>query len=649
MQIVSIEIRDLRNIQNLQLDDLPRLVVLAGQNGSGKSTILEAIKIWKTLATGYYSQPQPYNQLFEAIRTGADEAVISIALNLTAQEISDVNSLPPQPQMGGHALATAVYGATIRIRRDVNVQYLEPFRDYPMVPALRYPDRSGFPNAPIFDYYGPYRMLESGAYSGFNRQLLGREVEEQSRLGPPGRLSKRDLRHFLFDIDQRLIDRITERVEQYKSSKTGGNFDLASEPDDFAELRSLLHDVLPDLSFSRVSRPSGSSGVVADFLFTVRDGKEVTVDQLSAGEKEVLALFFELFRTDPRNSIIMIDEPELHLNASIEARVLPYLARRFIDERNDQIFLATHSTGILSVTPDSSLYKIAKPDGAGSNQGSQIGSSPKRAALLRDLVGNLGVFTTAERFVFVEGESTVKSIDKRVLELLFPGLRADTVFIPAGSNSSVQSIARKVQQILSEEVPFGKFYALRDRDRLSVGEVSALEKAHRLRVLTRCMIENFLLDEVVWAHTLGALGRPHSVSDILESRRRVAEGMVSSEISSRLDHHYRSTLNQHDFRDVPSSPTEDKLRRLISATAAALAAYPNLKKELEASVIAELDGDGYLVSFDGKRLIELLKDDLEIKMPMQELLPLLAATASQMNRVPADLRRTITELLEVAP
>jgi AAA15 family ATPase/GTPase len=53
MKIENIEIKNFRGIKAATLPDLKNMVVIAGQNGSGKSCVLDAIRLLKSVYGGY--------------------------------------------------------------------------------------------------------------------------------------------------------------------------------------------------------------------------------------------------------------------------------------------------------------------------------------------------------------------------------------------------------------------------------------------------------------------------------------------------------------------------------------------------------------------------------------------------------------------
>ena len=84
----------------------------------------------------------------------------------------------------------------------------------------------------------------------------------------------------------------------------------------------------------------------ADVIFKADDGgNEISIDGLSSGEKEIISTLFMIWHyTRDSPSIVLIDEPELHLNAQWH--------RRFINDLtniapHNQYVIATHSEYIM--------------------------------------------------------------------------------------------------------------------------------------------------------------------------------------------------------------------------------------------------------------------------------------------------------------
>jgi predicted ATPase len=79
----------------------------------------------------------------------------------------------------------------------------------------------------------------------------------------------------------------------------------------------------------------------------VSKGQEHGLDRLSSGEKNLVQLFLRIGAHCTRNSIILIDEPEIHLHPNWQKRLMKQL-REFAQENPGiTIILATHSIEML--------------------------------------------------------------------------------------------------------------------------------------------------------------------------------------------------------------------------------------------------------------------------------------------------------------
>ena len=90
-------------------------------------------------------------------------------------------------------------------------------------------------------------------------------------------------------------------------------------------------------------------------------GEKISIDDLSTGEKELLSKIFYLYISDIKNSIILIDEPEISLHPSWQNRIVK-IYKNFAKQNNNQIIIATHSPQIVASTPNESLRILVKED-----------------------------------------------------------------------------------------------------------------------------------------------------------------------------------------------------------------------------------------------------------------------------------------------
>ncbi|SUY48136.1 ATP-dependent OLD family endonuclease [Clostridium putrefaciens] len=102
---------------------------------------------------------------------------------------------------------------------------------------------------------------------------------------------------------------------------------------------------------------------VKDFepLFKIKDtGETHSVDELSAGEKQIFFRGGSLLQMNLNNSIILIDEPELSLHPEWQQKILGFY--KGIGEDN-QIIIATHSPHIVSSCKKEEVIVLGRCDG----------------------------------------------------------------------------------------------------------------------------------------------------------------------------------------------------------------------------------------------------------------------------------------------
>ena len=100
MRIESVEIENFKVLRHLRLDDIPDLIVIAGPNGSGKTSLFEAIRVFKEAIATYSLQYQGavyINQLLQqvgpVVRAGEPTASITLSIRVSEAERQAI-SLP---------------------------------------------------------------------------------------------------------------------------------------------------------------------------------------------------------------------------------------------------------------------------------------------------------------------------------------------------------------------------------------------------------------------------------------------------------------------------------------------------------------------------------------------------------------------------
>ena len=260
-------------------------------------------------------------------------------------------------------------------------------------------------------------------------------------------------------------------------------------------------------------------GIVEDgrgTLYFARGDQEKSFefDLLSSGEKEVVDLLLDLYlRQDAYDdTVFLIDEPELHLNTSIQRKLLHEIDR--LVGKDCQVWVATHSIGLLRALQDELEGDCQVID---FGKARDLGSEPCRLGPMPKTRGNWkSVFETAiddlaglicpQRLVYCEGKAESRSgeeqgLDANVYNTVFGETHGDTLFVSSGGNTEPAQASELGISILSKVFAEVEILVLVDRDFASGTTTSQTDRETYLannppnhRVLVRWEIENYLYD-----------------------------------------------------------------------------------------------------------------------------------------------------------
>lgn len=112
----------------------------------------------------------------------------------------------------------------------------------------------------------------------------------------------------------------------------------------YREIQALIDTVFADFHLQVRFK-----GIDADkhLVFLNQNAEEFGVDDLSDGEKQVLAKVLPLFFADMKGRVVLMDEPESSLHPAWQSYLLPVL-RRCVELQECQFILTTHSPQIIA-------------------------------------------------------------------------------------------------------------------------------------------------------------------------------------------------------------------------------------------------------------------------------------------------------------
>lgn len=281
------------------------------------------------------------------------------------------------------------------------------------------------------------------------------------------------------------------------------------------ELNSSIKACL-DLEIASVGNVEANQGTI---YFKKADHKnEFEFNVLSSGEKEVIDILLDLYlrKIDYNDSIFLIDEPELHINTSIQSNLLAEIDKLVGD--SCQIWLTTHSIGFLRALQTN--MKTSCQIIQFKNE-YQLASKPyvltpmkANAAGWRDLfsvaLDDLAALVSPRTIIYCEGRDrpgsggAERGMDARAFNAIFGESHPEALFVSSGGNTELDQRSAIAIAILGKIFPSVEILVLKDRDMASGKGTTESDRLIYLnnnpnnhRVMKRYEIENYLYDRDV--------------------------------------------------------------------------------------------------------------------------------------------------------
>lgn len=576
MKIDKILIQNFRGIQQLEASDLGDTIIIAGQNGSGKSCIFDAIRLLKSTYGGY--QQNEWQQFFGEFaiqlhggskhlkglfNDPTKNAIIECTFRLRDAEKAYITSnvkdlleeaiwqmlLPEAFQWGGYQ--KALFANQFRERQpEVNARVA---KELPLLQKELAAEKIigrieispngqvGIANSQlltvIFSNYKP-RQIGVIDFHGAQRHY-GRENVSGINLSLD-QANQQYSQHTLYNYNNKYANVKSEMAgnfvkellaEKSLGEKASGNTSLSDT------LKELFESFFPDKKFlGPKPTPDGSLA----FPVITQNGTEHDLDELSSGEKEILYGYLRIRSSAPRDSIILLDEPELHLNPRL-IRGLPEFYRKHLGEAlQNQLWLVTHSDALIREAVGKPGFNVFHMIPCGSQNPASSQLKPLTVnedieIVIADLVGDLAAYRPGGKAIIFEGGGD-SDFDKTIVGSLFRNeLRG--INLLSGTN---KIRVRALHEILDRAYKNGdmptKFYALTDKD--TDNELTEAINRYSWDVYH---IENYLLDSELISETVNSLTLTETmdkskVDDLLsKSARQVLPGMLIHQMKAYVN------------------------------------------------------------------------------------------------------------------
>lgn len=292
--------------------------------------------------------------------------------------------------------------------------------------------------------------------------------------------------------------------------------------DAFEGYRSSIEQVLPHLHFRGVVHRKRT--IVFDSA-----GLELEFKQLSGGEREIAFIVGQIERFRLRQGLLLIDEPELHLNPELVRRWVAYLRDTVED---GQVWIATHSMEAVEAAGPASTYILDRnPKTRKVSLAASFADRPI-FGLLSAAVGSPAFSLVDRRFVFIEGDRQGVERDRYFNLLETTGGTENLRFMEAGSCSEV---VRKLEasKLLAEESDEQLHVGgIIDRDWRTEEEIRELQE-QGLFVLPVHEVENLYLFPDALDPVLKSLDRPEDAHEVVRGGSDPTAGRWILEAAAR--------------------------------------------------------------------------------------------------------------------
>jgi energy-coupling factor transporter ATP-binding protein EcfA2 len=600
MFIQEVTIHEFRNLKYVHLGPFgapPKksdIVVLAGANGGGKSSVLEVLSYAFSNAFGMgYGNRRPMPNRF---RFDVSIGLSSEELLLIQKYLDENNNYQYQRDALEQLVQKRGYVRTFR-QNVTDAQQALPVYDrcHGMVQHIL---RQHLKRPMGFSLKAD-RFYPPEGFQWQDRLFAHEQMATREHVWSMGFAASENQYRDMYDYLVQLRYHYFQSLGEYHDALERGEATTKQKPvDPIAPYEALLGHLLPGYTFGRKKERVPSN------LFVQLPNKEViTFHELSSGEKEVFFLLSFFIRHGVEHSVIVIDEPELHLH--------PELARRLVRlmlgvKPGNQIWLATHNGEIIDEAGRDKTYYI----GRGEDKSEVVpgAEEPSAALQLRSLFGVSGYIGVARNMVFLEGEGA--SADRKAFGWLFGEKAGSVKLIPAGGVDNHLRINAAVLAILESTFGVCQFYLIRDRDYLTpeMADAYAARSRGRLHVLARNQIENYLLDaELIRRVLLEQYDRALTAGEVRDRLRSIARALSGEVLRDMTAFRLNIIFRPQDFslgRFFEKTPVLDACHARISEK---LAAFD--KRVLE--TVDEVRRATDLAAAGAGALIDGFKDEVE--------------------------------------
>ncbi len=347
MKIQNLHLRNFKRFDNLELNFQDTetglaqdLIVLVGQNGSGKSTVLQAIAAILGTATNRLSTPNelkwPGFDLQLANQTWAKSITIELDIEFSQAEIKATYDYFTQTEWG------KIPGKVPPASSSVVKIWYNPDQNY--IDARNLAERCQFYGRSYAQMLFRHKPEGTNLFKRVGDVFWYTEDRTTNSLMPiesNGQVINYDMNILRRRMSDLFI--FHERVRRSEYTLRSGQRDL------FADIEQAYQTIFPGSRFEGPVPRTEMEDVLAEPWFYLSNGKhQYELAEMSGGERAIFPMIFDFANWTINNSVILIDELELHLHPPLQQGLLKALRSL---GTNNQFIITTHSDAIADIVP----------------------------------------------------------------------------------------------------------------------------------------------------------------------------------------------------------------------------------------------------------------------------------------------------------
>ena len=450
-----------KSIDTLHWDNVPMFVVLSGENGSGKSQLLELLArhITQTVDPATRRPPGMAVDISGQPLNPSDVAYLPSRQDNPSTMIANIQALHSER---GNVFAQLGQDISYDVRQTRKRSRIEQRLGVPLHLAQASPE------------------LASKIFSKYEYMVEDLDIMYSAAV-------------VFFAYKLQLLDLLAKDKTRLEAEE-----EIGTPPWE------TLNKALKSAGF-RYEIPSPmETSITEDYnikFIDISNGVSISIADLSSGEQMILRILAMLFASETYNvfpKLLLLDEPDAHLHPSLSYQFMDILQKIFVDRYNIRVIMTTHSPSTVALAPEGSIYVMSRDQ-------PRITKARSKLSVIGLLTAGLVLVSRTTRFVFVEDEDDALfyGMIKEVLSdyssrkdkmALAPA--PSIVFLSAsigtgkaktsGGESKVRAWIEKFDLSLLDTI----FLGLVDRD-------FGASPPNRVFVIGRYSLENYLLDPIV--------------------------------------------------------------------------------------------------------------------------------------------------------